>query len=398
MDWKTHFSAISPLAALPILMLVPAAAMLFAGRARRINRSLEIVSLLWMLGFSYALVVAFLAGHLFGGVYTFVQFCLPLGFGLWLATRSEDADIWYRRISETMIVLAFISGVYGIIQYTVLPPWDSAWMTSVSMDSNGAALPFEVRVFSTLNSPGTFAAFLTVATIMFLPRLTLRSGLLLVPIFIGLGLTMVRAGWVTLLFCIVVFALLTTRRTQLLKGVATFIGIGVLTIALSPLFFTAGIGTNLQNRLSSLSSIGSDASAADRAGQMADAFRFGIGDPEGAGLGFVGVGTRLDSAQATASNLDSGYLSRFVEMGVPGTIAFLASLGFALSAAGGVWKTAVRNGDTQMQDRAALAITMQVALLALNLFGDASMGFPAILAWTTLGLVLRGPAPKRILQ
>jgi hypothetical protein len=41
---------------------------------------------------------------------------------------------------------------------------------------------------------------------------------------------------------------------------------------------------------------------------------------------------------------------------------------------------------------------MQVALLALNVFGDASTGIAAIVAWGTLGLVLRSPAPKRVLQ
>jgi putative inorganic carbon (HCO3(-)) transporter len=390
-DWKTHFSAISPLAALPILILVPAAAMVWSARPRKAAKAFEVVISLWLLGFGYALVVAILAGHILGGIYTFVQFTLPVGFAYWIATSTDDAEIWYQRISKTLIVLAVVSGLYGVIQYIVLPPWDAAWMQSIAMRSNGIALPFEVRVFSMLNSPGTFAAFLTVATVTYLPRLNFRSAALLLPVFAGLGLSLVRAGWVVLPLAILVFALLTTRRRQLLKGVAAFVGVGVIGIALLTFLGATGIGSVLQTRLATLSDIGNDESASNRAVQMSEALAAGIADPEGGGLGSIGVGTRLNSVQESASALDSGYLCRFVEMGVAGTVAFLGGLGFALSAAVRVWRGAIRAGDGRLQDLAAVAIALQVAMLALNLFGDADFGLGAIVTWVSLALILRGP-------
>jgi putative inorganic carbon (HCO3(-)) transporter len=394
-DWKTHFSAISPFAALPMVMLVPAAMMLFVHRSRRVDKRFELIAVLWMLGFTYALVVAVLAGNVLGGTFTFVQFCLPLGFALWVATRPEDSETWYRRTSKTLIVLAFITGIYGIIQYVFMPPWDAAWMQSIRVKPFGLPLPFEVRVFSTLNSPATFAEFLSVATILYLPRLTLRSGFLLLPIFAGLGLSLLRAAWVVLPPSILVFALLTTRRKQLLTGVAAFVGAGVLAVILSSTLGSSGVGQKLGSRFLTLSDVGNDVSAQNRAEQMSDAFTQVANDPEGFGLGVVGVGTRLNNAYESATTLDSGYLSRLVEMGIPGATACFASLGVALWVAFRIWREALRSGDRRTQDLAAVAVAMQVAMLGLNVFGDFSNGLAAIVSWTSLAFILRGPATDR---
>jgi putative inorganic carbon (HCO3(-)) transporter len=393
LDWKTHFSAISPLAALPIIMLVPAAVMLLGGRARPISRTFELLAVIWMIGFGYALTVAVLVGHVLGGLYTFASFCLPVAFALWVATRPEDTDFWYRRISGTAIRLALIVAFYGILQYVYPLPWDVAWMKSISIENPtfGSPLPFQVRVFSTLNAPATFAGFLTLGYILFLPRMTLKSGLLLMPIFIGLGLTSVRTYWVTLPLAILVYALFASRRAQLFKGIATFFGVGVLVVALAQVFLTVGVSTTFQNRLLTLTDISHDASAANRAVQMAAAYEVGTNDPQGSGLGYVGIATRLNSAQQEASNLDSGYLARFVEMGFLGASAFIASLSLALFAALRVWRDAVRAADKKQQDLAAMAISMQVAILVLNFFGDASTGLVAVMSWSSLGLILRCP-------
>lgn len=397
-DWKAHFSAISPIAALPLVMLVPAVAMLFSGRARSINKWFELIALLWLTGFAYALVLAVLGGRIFGGVFSFVSFSLPLGFGLWISTRVEDAELWYRRVSQTAIVLAVIAGVYGVIQYTLLPPWDAAWMHGVDLVSAGPIAPFKVRVFSMLNSPATYAEFLTFATIVFLPRLTFKSAFLLLPIFFGLGLSLTRADWLALPLSIAVFSLLTTRRKQVVRGVSVFVCIGVLGVLLSQTAFSIGSGTVLLNRLTSLTDIAHDVSAASRTTQMADAWNRAIEDPEGSGLGVLGLATRLNNAQEDVIFLDSGYLSRFVEMGIPGILAFCASLAFALFAAIRVWRAAVRDGDSTTQNLAAMAIALQVAVLFLNVFADDSFGLAAIFAWTGLGLILRTPASKRSAQ
>ena len=186
--------------------------------------------------------VAFLAGNILGGAFTFVEFCLPIAFGLWVATRPEDSETWYRRISKTLIVLAFITGLYGIIQYMFMPAWDVAWMESVQIKEFGLPIPYEVRVFSMLNSPATFAQFLVIATIMFLPRLTFRNGFLLLPVFTGIVLSLLRASWVVLPFSIITFSFLTSRRKQLLTGVATFIGVGILAIVVSTTLGGSDVG------------------------------------------------------------------------------------------------------------------------------------------------------------
>jgi hypothetical protein len=376
-------------------MLVPAIILIFTQRWRSIHRAFEIVVIFWMIGFCYALAVSFFANEFLGGLYTFVEFCLPLGFAYWIATRSERSYLWYQRMSATLIVLAVIISIYGIIQFVFVPPWDAAWMQELEIKAFGLPLPFQVRVFSTLNSPATFAVFLTVATVMFLPRLTLRNGMLLLPIFIGLALSLLRASWLSLPVGIIVFAALTTRRKQLLTGVLTFLGIGVLTTVIASFLGASDVGDKLATRFSTLGDVSDDVSAQNRAGQMADAFRTGIADPEGSGLGFVGVSTRLNSADESATTLDSGFMSRFVEMGIPGSLALLISLGVAVSATARVWLESMQAGNHKKQDIAAVALAMQASMLALNLFGDYFSGAAGIVLWTSVALVLRGPLIER---
>ncbi len=59
--------------------------------------------------------------------------------------------------------------LYGIAQFVLLPEWDAQWMRNVielGLDSIGQPEPFAVRVFSTMNSPGSFGIMLMAAIIV----------------------------------------------------------------------------------------------------------------------------------------------------------------------------------------------------------------------------------------
>lgn len=394
-DWKSSFAAISPIAALPLFILLPAAVLAFTGPKRRVTRAFELTALLWIVGMGYASVVACIEGRALGALYALAQFLLPLAFGYWIATSADDSSTWFRRISTIMIVLAVISGIYGIIQYVVLPPWDKQWLiTTAAMGANGYPFPFKFRVFSLLNAPATFAIFLAVSTIVFLPRLTLKNAVLLMPVFAGLAISFIRESWVVVVLGIIVFASMTTRRKAVLTGAFTFIGVGVLALFASSIFTpdSQDVSTRFTSRLLTLGDIANDGSAADRARQVGEAFTAAISDPQGAGLGAVGLATRLTSNDQGATNLDSGYLARFYEMGVPGIAAFLAASFVALGAAIQVWRRAKRANEPFVQDLAALAVTVQIVMLIMNVFGDADFGLAAITMWVSLGLILRAPS------
>ncbi|MFW6772739.1 hypothetical protein ACOACO_00515 [Nocardioides sp. CPCC 205120] len=49
---------------------------------------------------------------------------------------------------------------YGLIQFQFLPSWDRAWMIASDLNSIGAPLPGQVRVFGSLESPGPYALVL----------------------------------------------------------------------------------------------------------------------------------------------------------------------------------------------------------------------------------------------
>src|SRR4030081_1469123 len=81
-------------------------------------------------------------------------------------------SVSYARVTKVLFGLTTILSVYGIIQYVFLPPWDAFWLQNVSAQGSlsfGKPFPFQVRVFSMLNSPGPFGSFMACILHMVFP-------------------------------------------------------------------------------------------------------------------------------------------------------------------------------------------------------------------------------------
>lgn len=97
-----------------------------------------------------------------GTFYDLANYVIPLLLIPYAALSEFDNKALDRLIvafSNTAILVA----VYGIIQYIVVPPWDAFWMNHVEMTSIGHPFPLEIRVFSTLNSPGPAGMYMGTA-------------------------------------------------------------------------------------------------------------------------------------------------------------------------------------------------------------------------------------------
>lgn len=404
-DWRTTFHSLSPFSLLPLASLVPGF-FLLRSQWSRFGVTGRRVMGLWTLAFGYAFMIAYLQHSSLSAIYAAALFVVPLFLYALLSAGSsgEDISVTYERIAKVILWLAVFSSLYGIYQYIAPPAWDVYWAQQANIEgSQGITESFNFRIFGTLNSTGPFAGFLVFAILMNLPRLRLSrwwNGLMLVPCIIALALTSVRAGWLAVAVGIILYLLLSPQRRSTLMSLGTIavafalVGAGLL----STVGFTNGaLATNsLTSRVSSLQNLSNDSSVRDREAVTAEALHTGIDEPLGQGIGVVGTSAKLSGGQA--DSLDNGYLARFLEMGVPGTSLYLLAILVALFASFKTYRSYLRSGNGDTANIGAIALTVQLVLMVLEVGADSHNGFAGMLFWMSLffASAYRAPAGVRV--
>lgn len=392
-DWQIGANAISVISIVPLLVLatlvVPVARKLAAAR---LTLAFRVLCYAWLFAFVYALLVGFAGGGRLESVFGFVQFVLPLVCGAWIAMRAVPADVTFRQLTNTFLWAGALIATYGIYQFIAPPPWDVAWVNASGLASIGVPEPFGLRVFATLNSPGTASFFFVFVVLLGLDRLDVRrpGPMFAVTLCVAaLALTNVRSAWLALALGVVIFFVVSPQRGRPLLAVAA-IGIVSLVLALnaSALLGYKDATAQLVARLDTFSDVDSDASANDRRRETVEAAHQAWSEPLGQGLGTVGTSTKLGAGGGQLT-LDNGYMSRFLEMGVVGfafyVVTLCAGIAFALRA---LVLSGARN-DRVRQSIAATAVCVQVALLGMDLSVDAHGALPGVVFWLLLALVLR---------
>lgn len=261
---------------------------------------------------------------------------------------------------------AAVMGVYGIYQYYFLPEWDKIWMIGSQMLSIGFPRPQELRVFSTLNSPGPYAMIMAAALIYAFAQRGVVTRVLSVPAYIGWLLALVRASWigwlVGLVFCVVNTQGIERKRlTQIL--IATVI------LALPVLVTTGTVMDTVASRAQTLQDVQEDGSFEGRLGQYTHAHKFILESPLGRGTG------------APAS--DSGIITVFLHLGIVGGIIYFT--GFVI-VAWHAWRARSRHADGFA--RYALSVGMMMCFLMLA--GGQHAGLNGMMLWSSLSLAIAG--------
>lgn len=261
-----------------------------------------------------------------GFAYDLANYVIPLMILPYFATRAFDTkDI--DRLLSTYANLAVAVSVYGIIQYMTVPPWDAFWMNYVQMNSIGLPYPLEIRVFSTLNSPGPCAFFLAGALMPMLMERRWRGSLGWVGVvltLVCLMTTLVRSAWL-LVFIMLLAYILTSSTKGKWKTIFQMVVLGALLVYMIPKLPGA---EGLVARMETLTSLEQDRSYNDRMNLLNTMLPVVTGNPLGKGLGSVGTGTKLDNGGelGTLGIMDNGFIALFLTLGVPGVTFFIAGL------------------------------------------------------------------------
>jgi len=355
----------------------------------KMKRSSNQIVLLFAAALAYGALIG-LAKNGMGSVYDLANYIVPLLLIPFFAVTpftSKDMD----RLLYAYANIAVMVAIYGIIQYLTVPPWDAFWMRHADMMSIGFPYPLEIRVFSTLNSPGPAAAFLVFALVpMILEKRWQGSlrwiGVLLVVVC--LLTTLVRSAWLVLLVMLLVYIGSSSSKGKwktLLQ--LTFVACAIIWIV--PKLPGA---EGLVARMETLTSVSEDHSYNERLGLWQNMLPMVASNPVGQGIGSVGTGTKLGNGGELGEYgiMDNGFIALLLTFGVAGAIFFFGALGAVVKQI--VIKVTRR--DVQ-QPYARLALAAWCGAIASLVSDNGFPGMKGYLIWMLIGL---GLSAKEVIE
>lgn len=338
---------------------------------------------------AYGMLIG-LAKNGMGSVYDFANYLIPLMLIPYFAVlRFTPKDI--DRLLYDYANIAVLVSIYGIVQYLTVPPWDAFWMNHAEMMSIGFPVPLEIRVFSTLNSPGPAAAFLVFALVPMLLEKRWRgilgwAGVLLV--IVCLLTTLVRAGWLVMLVMLLVYIASSPSKGKW----KTLFQLLFMAAALFWIVPKLPGAEGLVARMETLGSVSEDHSYNERLDLWQRMVPMVASNPVGQGIGSVGQGTKIgnDGALGEYGNMDNGFIALLLTFGAFGGLFFIWALGTVLK------QIVIRvTRKDSLQPYARLSLAAWSGAIATLMSDNGFPGLKGYLIWMLIGLGLSG---KEILE
>ena len=316
-DWRTSFQSQSYILLAPLLItLLPCQDL--GRRLGRVAPPIRLAVLLAFGGIFYGFGIGCITRPGPAILLEAASWIAPIVLCIFAASIREAEDL-ARVVTRTFLVGVLVMSVYGIYQFVVAPPWDTYWLKAVTTEilapSFGHPRPYEIRVWSTMNAPGPFGAFLSVA----LPWLATSAKPRFIAVaavgYIALLLTMDRAAWLQTTCALLVF-FLGSRPKPSLKALlapvlvlATIIG-GLQVIPAAPA---------IEQRLQTLTSLKKDGSVVDREQTFRFMIPYLVRLPLGVGLDYT------TDPGVQGYPLDSSLVVLFLALGWIGAGCYLAA-------------------------------------------------------------------------
>jgi hypothetical protein len=252
-----------------------------------------------------------------------LEYVMPFGllfYAMVLRVDSTTIDRWIR----TMTSLAVVVAIYGWYQWVFVPPWDAAWLEWSRMwTSMGQAVPYEMSVFSTLESRGPYAWFMAAAIVpmMVSPRWRPAGSWIAVLLVASASvLSMSRSGWALSILALVLYAAIRGGQSMVRVGTAMAFCLAVLVWVVPQL----PQSDRLIDRVETVGDLQNDQSFRGRTGIIGGATRVVIANPLGLGLGTTGVSQKATSGSTVI--MDNGLLDLLITFGLPGFLLLASGL------------------------------------------------------------------------
>jgi hypothetical protein len=319
-DWRTSYQSQSLILLAPLLItLLPAIHL-----RRRLVMVVPVIrtgALLTLSGIVFGAGVGMIKHPGVNVILAAVMWSAPIVLCVFAASIRERAMLG-RVLTRTFLWGVLLMSVYGTYQYLVAPHWDAYWLVQVTLESfspsYGHPEPMGIRVWSTMNSPGSFSLFLGAALVW----LCTVDGLLAILAcgmgYITLSLTLVRTAWIMTIIGILIYVLGCRTRPSLRSTTTALLTVGLVAYVLVHATQFAGVFDRLQT-FSSLSADGSVHVRMEMYHHMND---YILSAPFGLGLESPAVINRY--------YLDSSFVEVFVMLGWLGALCYLSGFAYLL--------------------------------------------------------------------
>jgi putative inorganic carbon (hco3(-)) transporter len=364
-----------PLSLAPFVATAAIAGLEFAGT--RVPWSVRRVMLLAAAGFGLGLPLGLVSspeGAMYAGLAYLAGVCgAVLGY-------NESGGVQGSNLRRVLLYGMVPIAAYAIAQRLLpLPPWDREWLDAFEFTSIGG-IDTPIRVYGSLNGPGTLAPLLGLALLCCLtvrrhPKTVLLCAVILT---VALSLTFVRSAWVALIAAGIAHVVASHGRSarQILGAAAVIV---VASIALAPVSSTA---SDVVQRFSTIGSPSKDESAEARRTSFQQLLPVAASAPLGHGLGSAGEATRLHG-ETDLRAVDNGYLSLMYQVGPLGFLLVMGAIALIVVAA---WNGA--RARAPGQELRLLLFAMLIYLLAMMTSGDVLYGPSGVILWFIGGQVL----------
>lgn len=374
-DWRHGWNPTNPALLAPLL--VSGLSVLTLVRYwRELRGRLFAPYLLILCALAYGYMVGLLNAGLIPATYALLTWLAPLAFGLHLALSWRRYPELGVAIRTTFAIAVPVLALYGIYQFVRIPPWDAAWMINSDLRSIGDPLPFLVRVFGTLNTPGPFAACLLAGMLILIGAKGFMRYPAIALALVALLLARTRAVWVAFLLGLVVQQL-SLPVVRLPRRLITLTVVAILAL---PLTAIPTFRSTIVNRMSTLKNISSDNSfikrvqfSQENAGEL-------VQMAEGNGLGSTGGAVKLmSSTQVGVRSLDNGFLELYYLLGWAGGTMFLLGIAALIY-------QSLRFAESRRDPFASAVRATGIAIVSMLPIGDVFTGSTGTLVWAMTGL------------
>ena len=345
------------------------------------------VAALAVVSIGYGLIVSMIRGDLLPGAVAAADWICPVSYYLYFVAHADRIDEAEGLFQYFVPLNLAVVALYGLYQYMSPLPWDVRWVIDSGMTSVGIPVPYSLKPFSTLNSPGICAVWLAAFILLSLHFRKLLTLAALPAALLLLALTLVRSVTAGTVIGFMI-AILLGRGAMVRAGMLVILTIIVAAASITLLFPTS-LDTVLK-RFDTVNHLEDDQSARDRTALYELAPSWIAAHPLGVGIGALGRGAVASEDESMVS-IDSGPIAIYLSLGwVAGSLYLVSALGIAALSL----KAAVDSRSAAGLVLAAIAVSGSSILLFTNI-----IGVQGVLIWLSAGYAtaidMRVRSPRR---